>query len=79
MLVLPEGTTFYSTTKTTSPLCEFWGNKLQECVAASSLQALLASTGSEIMYIEFHRRKAMKQNVLTKQVDSFKIKFNNVI
>ena len=37
--------------------------------------SLLATTGSEIMYIQFHQRKAMKQKVLTKQIDSFKIKF----
>ena len=41
MFVSPEGTTFYFTTKTTSPLCKILGNKLQECVAASSMQALI--------------------------------------
>ena len=32
---------FYFTNKTTSPLCKTLGNKLQECVAASSMQALI--------------------------------------
>ena len=41
MLVLPEDTTFYFTNKTTSPLCKLFGNKLKECVAASSMQALI--------------------------------------
>ena len=41
MLFLPEVTSFYFPTKTTSPLCKFWGNKLQECVAESSMHALI--------------------------------------
>ena len=83
MLVSPEGTTFYFTAKTNSPLCKFWGNKLQDCVAASPMQplihlylSLLASTGTEIMYIEFRRRTVMKRKVLAKQIDSFKTKFD---
>ena len=59
MLVLPEGTTFYFTNKTTSPFCKPLGNKLQECIAASSMQALIAnpplsllkSTGSKTVYL----------------------------
>ena len=30
---------FFFTTKTTSPLCKFWGNKLQECIAATFVQS----------------------------------------
>ena len=41
MLVLAEGTTFHFTTKTTSPLRKRFGNRLQECIAASSIQALI--------------------------------------
>ena len=41
MLVSPRGTTFYFTTKTTSPLFNFWGNKLQECILTSFMQALI--------------------------------------
>ena len=41
LLVLPEGTTFYFTNKTTSHLCNLFGNKLQECVLARSVQALI--------------------------------------
>ena len=39
-LVSPEDTTFYFTTKTTSPLCKLLEDKLQECIAASSMQAI---------------------------------------
>ena len=49
----------YFTNKTTSPLCKPLGNKLQECIAASSMQALIAnpplsllkSTGSKTVYL----------------------------
>ena len=41
MFVSPEDTIFYFTTETTSPLCKLLGNKLEECVAASSVQALI--------------------------------------
>ena len=41
MLVSTEGTTFCFATKTSLPLCKFLGNKLQECIAASSMQALI--------------------------------------
>ena len=69
MLVSPSSTTFYFKTKTTSPLCTFLGNKLQECVTGSNsciaytLLRFLASTASEIIYIQYHRKKAMKQKV----------------
>ena len=38
---ISKGTTFYFTTKTTLPLCKLWGNKLLECFAASSIQAII--------------------------------------
>ena len=41
-------------------------------------QSLQASTGSEIMYVQSHRRKTMRQNVLAKQKDQFKINFDNL-
>ena len=41
-----------------------------------TLLSLLASTGSEIMNIQFHIQKTMKRNVLAKLIDALKIKFN---
>ena len=41
MFVSPEDTIFYFTTETTSTLCKLLGNKLEEFVAASSVQALI--------------------------------------
>ena len=38
---ISEGTTFYFTTKTTLPLCKLLGNKLLECFATSSIQAII--------------------------------------
>ena len=61
------------------------GNKLQESVADSDScitytpLSLLASTSSEITYIQFHRRKVVEQKVFAKKIDSFKMKFDKIV
>ena len=83
MLVLPEGTTFYFINKTTSPLRKLFGNKLQECVAASSAQALIhllptssKSFEKQLLVQKLCLLNLMKQKVLAKQTGSFRIKFD---
>ena len=90
MLVLPEDTTLNFTTKTTSPLCKLLGNKLQECVSASFMQALIHLLPillyvfwkvlvQKLVYL-ISSKKNNETKILSKQTDSFKIKFDkNVI
>ena len=71
----------YFTNKTTSPLCKPLGNKLQECIAASSMQALIHLLPTLLwvfwkVLVQKCLFNLMKQKVLAKQTGSFKIKFN---